>query len=155
MTHETRIKPRFIPVRPHLQQVRVDGRSCSGVMVAGPAVERQVTYREILSPAQSMDQDLQKSLPGQGRGIRGSSLAQVFFWPVELVLRTMGRAAEGRSGVRAAAVKNTQAPNPPGPNTVFLAAFFWVILALAAIGLRSTLGSIANRRRTKSPAPSH
>jgi hypothetical protein len=72
-----------------------------------------------------------------------------------LVLRTMGRAAEGRSGVRAAAAKNTQALSPPDPNTVFLAAFFWVILALAAIGLKSTLGSIAKRRRNRNPAPSH
>ena len=102
-----------------------------------------------------MDQGLQKSLPGQGRGIRGSSFVQVFFWPVELVLRTMGRAAEGRSSARAGAVKNTQAPSPTGPNTVFLAAFCWVVLAMAAIGLRSTLGAIANRQRNKSPAPSH
>ena len=138
-----------------IQQVRVDGRSCSGVAATGQAVERRVTYREILSPARRMDQGLQKSLSGQGRGIRGSSFVQVFFWPVELVLRTMGRAAEGRSGVRAALAKNTQAPNPPGPNTVFLAAFCWVVLAMAAIGLRSTLGAIANRRRNKSPAPSH
>jgi TPR repeat protein len=136
-----------------IQQVRVDGRSCSGVTVAGPAVERQVTYREILSPAQSMDQDLQKSLPGQGRGIRGSSFAQVFFWPVEMALRTIGRAAEGRSGVRAASVQNAPAAGPQDPNTVFLAAFCWVILALAAIGLKSSFGAIANKRRGQIPNP--